>query len=187
MFRIVQMISPEVLNSINDYLNEVIEPQLTKDVSSYADSRMRAWLQYEAPLSISQPWKPAIKDDRIWSYVTKIGAKNGFTPDIGLISKAGVIREHRDAFYCNFLSMGINLGECTWTYRNCYPEYKWTANQNDDAPQEIYHLTGGEVFLFNAKNPHSVSRASEERWAINLWTVSKKGMSGFNEIKEAGQ
>ena len=174
MFRIVQMISPEIVKSINDHLNEVIEPQLTTDVSSYADSRMRAWLQYEAPLSISQPWKPAIKDDRIWSYVTRIGEKHGFIPDIGLVSKAGVIREHRDAFYCNFLSMGINLGE-----------YKWTPNQNDNAEQEIYHLTGGEVFLFNAKNPHSVSRASEERWAINLWTVSKKGMSGFNEIKEA--
>ena len=40
MFRIVQMISPEIVKSINDHLNEVIEPQLTTDVSSYADSRL---------------------------------------------------------------------------------------------------------------------------------------------------
>lgn len=185
MFRIVQTISQEIINTIIGYLNEVIEPQLGTDVSSYAPGRMRSWLEYEAPLSQSQPWQLALHDDRIWSYVTRVCARHGFSPDIGLISKGGVISSHRDASYANFMAMGINLGECTWEYRQCYPEYKWTPQQNESAPVETYHLTGGEVFFFNCKNPHAVTQASPDRWAINLWTVSKKGMDGFTSIKEA--
>ena len=185
MFRIVQMISPEIVKSITDYLDEVIAQLLTKDVSNYAPGRTRAWLQYEAPLSQSRPWLHGVRDERVWSYVTRTCARHGFTPDLGLVSKGGNISSHRDAFYANFMAMGINLGECTWEYRPCYPEYRWTPQQDENAPVESYNLTGGEVFLFNCKNPHAVINASEDRWAINLWTVSKKGMSGFNEIKEA--
>jgi len=183
MFRIVQMISPEIHRSITDYLNEVINPLLTKDVSSYAPGRNRAWLEYEAPLSMSQGWKTGIHDDRIWSYVMRICGRHGFTPDIGLVSKGGTISSHRDASYANFMAMGINLGECTWEYRQCYPEYKWTAQQDENAPTEVYNLTGGEVFFFNCKNPHAVTAASEDRWALNLWTISKKNLSDFEKFK----
>jgi hypothetical protein len=181
------MISPEVMSTIIDYLDEVIYPLLTKDISSYAPGRNRAWLEYEAPLSLSQPWQRGIHDDRIWSYVMRIATKHDFTPDIGLVSKGGTISQHRDAPYANFMAMGINLGECTWEYQECYPGYKWTPDQNMNAPTEIHNLIGGEVFFFNCKNPHAVTQASANRWAINLWSVSKKGIDGFNTIKEVSQ
>ena len=148
MFRIVQTISQEITSTIIDYLNEVIEPQLGTDVSSYALGRRRSWLEYEAPLSQSQPWKLGVRDDRIWSYVTRICGRHGFSPDIGLVTKGGLIEEHRDASFSNYLAMGINLGECTWEYRHCYPEYRYTPQQNESAPVEAYHLTGGEVYLY---------------------------------------
>jgi len=184
MFKIVQMISQETIKTITNHLDEVIEPTLTPDVSRYAVGRMRSWLQYAAPLG-SYAWQPGVRDPRLWSYLTRVSARHGFTPDLGLVSKGGHILPHRDAGYSNAMAMGINLGECTWEYQRCHPGFRWIRNQDESAPTETYHLTGGEVFFFNCKNPHSVKHASADRWAINLWTVSKKGMSGFTAVKEA--
>jgi hypothetical protein len=185
MFQLLMTINPAIMAQIVDTLNKEIEPLLKADVSNYAKGRMRVWLEAEAPLSATRPWVAGVHHERLWDYLTRITAPFGFTPDLALVSKGGSITEHRDASYAQYRSLGLNLGVATFHYRQVYPGMAWSKDQNQNATEEVYSLTGGELFEFNCKNPHAVSHVDAERWSINMWEVSNKEIARFNAFKEA--
>jgi len=163
-------IDQSVVKTMVDYFNEHIDPLLGVDVSNYAKGRRRAWLQYEAPLSAARPWLPGLRDQRIWTYVQTVCRPHKFSPDVGLVSKGGVIGPHRDASSLCAHAFSINLGKVTW----CFGE--------EGAEQKV-DLVGGEIFSFNSKVRHWVENVHPERWAINLWNVSPKEYDRYQDIK----
>ena len=81
-------------------------------------------------------------------------------PETALVSVGGNIAAHRDATYADAWSLGINLGRCVWSI----------ASERQAARPDFHmNLTGGEVFMFNAKHVHAVTQAADDRWAINAW------------------
>lgn len=160
-------LSPKTVSDIVQYLDEHIAPVLGHDVSNYALGRRRSWLQYEAPLSPYRQWRPGLRDQRIWNFLVKTCAKFNFVPDVGLVTREGQIDTHRDARYASPLAVGVNLGPVTFHYGEHALDFK-----------------GGEVFTFNSKVPHATSNVSPNRWAFNLWTVSRHEMDRYLRIQE---
>jgi len=172
VIEILGSISNTKVQEVVEYLDANVESSLEKDVSRYAKGRRRAWLQYEAPLG-QQKWKHGLKDEYLWNFVLETFAPYGILPDLGLVSKAGNIKWHRDAAYAQFKGFAINLGRVTWEYEWSYPEYSWTPDAYRIDPPKIvtYEMTGGEVFQFNVKNQHQATNAAPDRWAFNLWNI----------------
>lgn len=184
MLNIITTLSPERMNNLIDYLEETVAPNLGTDVSNYAPGRRRTWLPYEAPLSENMNYKLGLQDDKIWSFVKTMCSTFGWEPELGLISKGGIINPHRDAAYADFRSVGINLGKVTWCYSRAYPLYSWAPDSQQINPPEVtkVQMTGGEIFEFNCKNLHWTEDVDPNRWALNLWRVSNKGRSKFNDF-----
>lgn len=184
MINILSKLSQNKINELVSYLDENVEPLLGRDVSSYAPNRRRIWLPYEAPLSDSMSFKLSLQDERLWNFILKLCATFNWKPDLGLVSKGGVIKPHRDAGYANFRAVGINLGNVTWCYQHSYPEFSWTPPEGCINPPEVIKIpmTGGEVFEFNSKNLHWTEGVDPDRWAFNLWTVSRKKREEFNQF-----
>lgn len=184
MINLITKLSQSQIDEIVKYLDEVIQPQLGKDISSYARGRTRSWFPYEAPLSDSQSFKLGLDDKVIWDFCQEVCKSIGWTPHTGLVSKGGVIKPHRDASYADFKSIGINLGKVTWCYERIYPDFSWVSPEKCLNPSEIikHDMTGGEVFEFNCKNPHWTENVDPDRWAFNLWRISKKKIDEFNEF-----
>lgn len=184
MINILTNIPKLEVHRITDYLDNVIEPMLGRDVSSYAPGRARSWFPYEAPLSDSQSFKLGLDDNNLWSFSNEVCKLIGWEPELALVSKGGTINPHRDAAYADFKSVGINLGKVTWCYERIYPNFSWAPPASCINPSEItcLDMTGGEVFEFNCKNPHWTENVDPNRWAINLWRISKKKREEFNEF-----
>jgi hypothetical protein len=184
MLNIIRVLSPERVEKLVQYLEENIEPNLGADVSNYAPGRRRSWFPYEAPLSEYRDYEIGLQDDKLWTFATGICSSFNWTPDLGLISKGGEITAHRDASYADFRSVGINLGKVTWCYSRAYPMYNWVPNEQQINPPEVtkIEMTGGEIFEFNCKNLHWTEDVDPDRWAMNLWRISNKGRSKFNNF-----
>lgn len=178
-FRVVQVISQANQDLIREHLDTVVQSLLQPDVSNYAKGRMRVWLQHEAPLSAAQPWRPGLRDDRLWNYLVRAFSTHGFTPEVGLASKGGAITRHRDAAYADYRGFGLNLGVTKFHYELCYPQFRWSKDAPSEAEPEVHQLTGGEIFEFNVKNPHWVSDVAPDRWGINCWRISAKERGRF--------
>jgi len=184
MLNIITTISPERVAKAVQYLEENIVPQLGTDVSNYAPGRSRVWFPYEAPLSEARDYQLACQDDKIWTFVKNICSTFEWEPELGLVSKGGTINSHRDAAYADFRSIGINLGKVTWCYERIYPNFGWARPEDCLNPSEIIKvpMTGGEVFEFNCKNPHWTEDVDPNRWAFNMWRISNKGRSKFENF-----
>jgi hypothetical protein len=176
----IKTISNTTKEQIIDYLNTNIEPLLTERPYGAAKGRMQIWLNYEPELAQNPDFYPAHIDQRIWSYIQKL-APAWFEPHVALITKGGPIGRHRDASYADYPAMSINLGSVTWHYENCRPNYSHKSTC-DSAPPMSANLTGGEVFMFNCKNPHWVTDVDPQRWSINVWTISPKYITKFNSL-----
>jgi len=189
MLNIISTINQDTVNKLVDYLETNINPILGQDVSSYAPGRRRIWLPYEAPLSNARPFEKGLQDDKIWSYLTSVCAQFNWQPELGLISKGGLISPHRDTTFADFRSIGINLGKVTWCYSRSYPMFSWVPDEQRIDPPEVTKLemTGGEVFEFNCKNVHWTEDVDPNRWGINLWTISKKSRLQFNQFLQSNE
>lgn len=183
--RILTQISQSKIKNLIRLLTERLK--LTTDVSNYAPGRKRSWLQYEAPLGASMPWRKANNDQELWGEILEIGNEIGFIPELGLASLGGTIKPHRDAAYANYKAVGINLGNTTFGYEKSYPKYKWVPPKELVTPPEVSEtdLVGGEVYEFNCKNLHWTSNVSPTRWAINLWQISTKQRNQYETFKES--
>lgn len=184
MLNIITTLSQDHVSRTIKYLEENIKDDLGTDVSNYAPGRRRIWFPYEAPLSQTRDYQLACQDDKIWTFVKNVCSTFNWEPDLGLVSKGGQISPHRDAAYADFRSIGINLGPVTWCYSRSYPSYSWVPENQQLNPPEItkVKMTGGEVFEFNCKNMHWTEDVDPDRWAFNLWRISNKGRSKFNDF-----
>jgi hypothetical protein len=179
---IVQTLSEGLVADVIGQLEEHVRPHLQADVSNYAKGRQRAWLPYEAPLGASRPWQMGVQAPDLWDWICRTLRRHNFFPDLALASVDGNINRHRDASYADYEGWTINLGPCTYHYEPCYPEFRWTPGAPQSAPEQTFDLTGGELIQFNVKNPHWVTDAAADRWGINCWSVSSKGMDGFDRF-----
>lgn len=166
----IRNLSETAKDKLIAYFESEIRPKLHDDPSNYARGRKILWLRMEWSLKdkIFIPGS-ALQNENLWKLCKKI-----FPPaDLGLITLGtGGINWHRDDSYADFHACSINLGECSWGYKQGYPHLdKWTKEQDPNAEQETIELKGGEVIEFNSKNLHCVLNPSPNRWSINLWKV----------------
>ena len=179
----IRTISPQNQQVIIDYLNESILPHMIINPQGAAKGRRQLWIQTAPPLTATTPWHVGYKDERIMNYVRSI-APEGFIPEAVLLTKGGNIKRHRDARYADYRGMSINLGKVTWYYERLYQDYAYGSTFGESAPAGRWDLTGGEVFMFNTKNPHWVENAHPDRWGINVWQISKNTRDEYDKFME---
>ena len=179
----IKTISADNQKSIVDYLNETILPHMIINSQGAAKGRRQLWIQTAPPLTSSATWHVGFEDERIMNYIRLISPP-GFTPEAVLVTKGGNIRRHRDARYADYRGMSINLGKVTWYYERSNDQYFWQPGLHESVPVGRYDLTGGEVFMFNTKNPHWVENAHPDRWGINVWQISKNTRDDYDKFME---
>ena len=79
-------IDPETIRTVVDHLERHVAPHLAPDVSNYAKGRQRAWLQVEAPLGSTQPWRPGLASHRLWPWLAAVWRRidPDTAPQVGL-------------------------------------------------------------------------------------------------------
>jgi hypothetical protein len=179
----IKTISADNQKSIVDYLNETILPHMIINSQGAAKGRRQLWIQTAPPLTSSATWHVGFEDERIMNYIRLISPP-GFTPEAVLVTKGGNIKRHRDARYADYRGMSINLGKVTWYYERSNDQYFWQPGLHESVPVGRYDLTGGEVFMFNTKNPHWVENAHPDRWGINVWQISKNTRDDYDKFME---
>jgi hypothetical protein len=183
MEQYIKTISADNQKSIVDYLNETILPHMIINSQGAAKGRRQLWIQTAPPLTSSATWHVGFEDERIMNYIRLISPP-GFTPEAVLVTKGGNIKRHRDARYADYRGMSINLGKVTWYYERSNDQYFWQPGLHESVPVGRYDLTGGEVFMFNTKNPHWVENAHPDRWGINVWQISKNTRDDYDKFME---
>jgi len=178
----IKTISTKNKQKIIDHLDQNMLPLLEKLPYGAAQGRMQVWLNYQPDFKQDPEFYLAHTDERIWNYIKLVSPK-WFTPHLALITKGGPISRHRDASYADYPAMSINLGGVTWHYENCRPNYSHQSTC-DSAPAMSSTLTGGEVFMFNCKNPHWVTDVDPERWSINVWTIAPRHLQKFDDAQK---
>lgn len=181
MEQYIKTISPENQKVIIDHLNETVLPHMIINPRGSAKGRRQIWVKTATPIQPSGKFHVGLEDDRLVNYINKL-APEGFTPETILVTKGGVIRRHRDASTLSWQGMSINLGQVTWYYERSYQSYFWSPTDFETVPPGRWDLTGGEVFMFNTKNAHWVENAHPERWGINVWMVSDKSRTEYEEF-----
>lgn len=181
MEQYIKTISPENQKAMIDHLNETVLPHMIINPRGSAKGRRQIWIKTATPIQPSGKFHVGLEDDRLVNFINKL-APEGFTPETILVTKAGVIRRHRDASTLSWQGMSINLGQITWYYERNYQDYAWSPTDHEVIPAGRWDLTGGEVFMFNTKNAHWVENAHPERWGINVWMVSDKSRTEYEEF-----
>ena len=113
-------IDPDTVRTVVDHLDRHVAPHLAPDVSNYARGRQRAWLEIEAPLGPTQPWRPGLASHRLWPWLAAVWRRihPDTDPQVGLaISGNTGIAWHRDASYAHARAVLVNLGPCTFRTR----------------------------------------------------------------------
>lgn len=186
MEQYLRTLKPENQSAIINHLENNIYPQMIINPNGAARGRRQLWIQTAPPLNSSALWHVGFEDERLMKFITSISPE-GFIPEAVLVTKGGAIRRHRDARYASYMAMSINLGKVTWYYERCNDKYHHQSNLFESVPAARYDFTGGEVFLFNTKNPHWVDNVDPERWGINVWMISNNSRPQYYEFMERRQ
>lgn len=181
MEQYIKTISPENQKAMIDHLNETVLPHMIINPRGSAKGRRQIWIKTATPIQPSGKFHVGLEDDRLVNYINKL-APEGFIPETILVTKGGVIRRHRDASTLSWKGMSINLGQITWYYERNYQDYSWSPTDYESVPAGRWDLIGGEVFMFNTKNAHWVENAHPERWGINVWMISDKARTEYEEF-----
>ncbi len=110
-------IDPDTVRTVVDHLERHVAPRLAPDVSNYAKGRQRAWLEVEAPLGPTQPWRPGLASHRLWPWLEAVWRRIDphTEPQVGLAIHGDTgISWHRDASYAHARAALVNLGPCTF-------------------------------------------------------------------------
>ncbi len=137
--------------------------------------------------SYGKQYKPGAKLPRLWEFCQTIYHQALLQADLppravhlGLVAHGQVgIKKHRDDTYAAVPAVSINLSTqpTEWGYTPAYTGFE--ARQPKAVEETVYTLLPGAVVLFNSKNLHRVVQADEERWSINLWSISARCMPYF--------
>ena len=177
MLEIRKQLAPSTSLDVIDHLNKNLAPHLSQDVSNYAKGRKRVWLEYEAPLSNSQAFKPATHNSKLWKWLKEVASKSGMpVPQLGLAVYGDTgIQLHRDASYANPLALSINLGKV---------EFLFDDNRQGKTNKNIrqHNLDSGEIILFDCKHRHAAINPNRNRWSIILWTIAPKFTKLFHQL-----
>ena len=169
MNEIAIQLTPSVVADVRRHLENVVRPELTKDVSTYARGRTRAWLQYEAPLSKYRPYLPGLRDTKLWRWLSECWTGAGYAgvPEIGLALYGPIgITPHRDASYAHAHTLTVNLGTADWGW---HPQRH--GQNNDGLRWQI--VPPGAVLKFDSKHKHASRNLDADRWAIVLWQAKR--------------
>lgn len=181
MEQYIKKISKDNQTAIIQHLEENIFPHMIVNNQGAAKGRRQLWIQTAPPLTPSAKWHVGFEDERLMKFIRSV-APEGFTPEAILVTKGGNIRRHRDASYADYRGLSLNLGKVTWYYERCYQSYNWEPDTPSETLPARYDLTGGELFLFNTKNPHWVENAHPDRWGINVWQISKNSRNAYEQF-----
>ena len=157
VFTLSRQIQNEAVASL-----ERLSDALVPDVSNYAKGRTRFWLEHEAPLGKTQPWRPGVKDASLWAFCKDVWGKAHMplSLDLGLAAYGPTgINPHRDATYAHEDTLLINFGEASFRY----------ARSRDGADFDSYELMPGDVYRFDSKHLHASEPKADDRWVIILW------------------
>ena len=153
------------------HLERHVAPHLAPDVSNYAKGRERAWLEIEAPLGPTQPWRAGLASERLWPWLTRVWRR--FHPDtqpaVGLAIRGDVgIAWHRDAAYARSDALIVNLGPAVF-------EIDAARDSRNGRPLDplSFDLVGGEILAFDCKHQHRVLDADPARWSVVLWRMKR--------------
>ena len=157
--------------AVAGHLDRHVAPHLAPDVSNYARGRQRAWLEIEAPLGPTQPWRPGLASARLWPWLTRVWQRfhPASRPDVGLAVFGDTgIAWHRDAAYARSDALIVNLGPAVFEIDAA----RDSANGRPLDPHSL-DLVGGEVLAFDCKHQHRVVDADPARWSIVLWRLKR--------------
>ena len=157
--------------AVAGHLDRHVAPHLTPDVSNYARGRQRAWLEIEAPLGPTQPWRPGLASDRLWPWLVRVWRRfhPASEPALGLAIRGDVgIAWHRDAAYAKSDALIVNLGPATFEI----DAERDSANGRPGDPVSL-DLRPGDVIAFDCKHQHRVVDADPARWSIVLWRLKR--------------
>ena len=159
-------IDPGTVRAVAEHLDRHVAPHLAPDISNYSRGRRRAWLEVEAPLGPTQPWRPGLASHRLWPWL--VAAWRRIDPDtepqIGLAIHGDTgIAWHRDASYAHTRAVLVNLGPCTFGFDPA----RDSDNGRPRDPVSL-DLVGGEVLDFDCKHQHRVVDPDPDRWSIVL-------------------
>ena len=161
-------IDPETVRTVVDHLERHVAPHLAPDVSSYARGRQRAWLETEAPLGPTQPWRPGLASHRLWPWLAAVWRRIDPEPQLGLAVHGSTgIAWHRDASYAHARAALVNLGPCTFELDRAVPRAhaEPRATVNDTARR------GGQ-FSVSPGGQFSLS-LDTSRWSVVLWRLKR--------------
>ena len=153
------------------HLDRHVAPHLAPDVSNYAKGRQRAWLEIEAPLGPTQPWRPGLASERLWPWLTRVWQRlhPATRPQVGLAIRGDVgIAWHRDAAYAMNAALIVNLGFATFEIDAA----RDSANGRPQNPLWL-DLSPGDVIAFDCKHQHRVINADPARWSVVLWRMKR--------------
>ncbi len=178
MFSIIKTLDTTIIQEI---LSIAKQTSMKEDVSSYAKGRNRIWLNAHWDLKNKKfDTEDCLKNERLWEILKSIWPE----AEIGLLTYSGKenpkgINLHRDDSYADYESWGIQLsGTCQFDYAGGYKNFKWEQDRDEEYIKS-YILNPGDVYRFNCKNRHSAI-PSEDRYAINLWKISSKFKTEYN-------
>lgn len=164
-------IDPDTVRTVRDHLDSHVSPHLAPDVSSYARGRRRAWLQIEAPLGPTQPWRPGLASHRLWPWLVAIWQRIDprTCPAVGIAIQGDTgIAWHRDASYAQVRAVLVNLEPCAFEI----DRDRDSPNGRPGDPLSL-DLQGGEVLAFDCKHQHRVVDPDPSRWSIVLWRLKR--------------
>jgi hypothetical protein len=177
MIELVTTASPELVKNLAKWLDEIVRPHLTPDVSNYAKGRLRVWLGTEPTLTsptrllqglpTPEPITKRLADITGWPFDFCLATYSGDTTGIG-------IGPHRDASYADYEATSMNVtGESRFSYWEGRHAFGYAANTREfdpktDAATHTILQTAGQLIRFNCKNLHA-AEPGPKRWSLNFW------------------
>jgi hypothetical protein len=155
----------EVASYLHDRRSQLATPETAK----CASGRHNFWLQAEPIYYGSTPYKRAIADDRLWTWIQKIWSD----AQVAQVFYANRnIDWHRDASYAKPLARIISLGNSVFEIESHTGEFSTAIEQRGQTIEfrfDRFTLSGGDVLEFNCKNLHRAASADIDRIGIGLW------------------
>lgn len=166
---------------IANWLESIVRPHLSQDVSNYAKGRLRCWLNVEPHLGTRGGTKPGLPVHQ--SIINRMAELIDWQFDYCLVTYSGDqeaigIDPHRDAGYADYEAYGLTVsGESLFRYWEGREAFGYAPETNrltanDPSTHQIV-VKPGMVTRFNCKNIHSAEPGTG-RWGLNFWRAKNR-------------